>query len=341
MANYMNSTDVEKVKALLTPGKKIVITTHSNPDGDAMGSSLALFHYLKKKGCSPVVIVPTDYPDFLAWMPGDEAVIIYPKKTAMSNQLITEAEIIFCLDFNALSRTGDMENPLRQSGAVKIVIDHHIAPDNFPDFLFSDVSLSSTAEMVYDFIVSAGDEPLIDRSMGTCLYAGIVTDTGGFQFPVTSPKVHRIAALLIEKGVNNSEVYEKIFNQFTESRLRLFGYCLVEKMKLFKELKTGLITLNREELQRFNVTTGDTEGLVNYPLKIEDINFAALIIDRTEKIKLSFRSKGSFDVNAFARKHFNGGGHKNAAGGQSNERLEAVVKKFEEVILHYRNELNY
>ncbi len=337
----MNTTEVEKVKALLTSGKKIVITTHSNPDGDAMGSSLAFWHYLKKKGCKPMVIVPTDYPDFLAWMPGDSEVIIYQKKVSQSNQIIADAELIFCLDFNALSRTGDMEKTLQNAKATRIVIDHHIAPDNFPDFLFSNVALSSTSEMVYDFIVAAGDEKLVDAGIATCLYSGILTDTGGFQFPITSPKVHRITADLIEKGADNSDVYEKIFNTFTESRLRLFGYCLVEKMRLFKELKTGLITLNRDELKRFNVTTGDTEGLVNFPLKMGDINFAALIIDRTERIKLSFRSKGSFDVNAFARTYFNGGGHKNAAGGQSMETLEAVVKRFEEVIPGYKDKLNY
>jgi len=337
----MNSADVEKVKSLLVPGRKVVITTHSNPDGDAMGSSLAMLHYLKKKGCATTVIAPTDYPDFLAWMPGDSEVIIYPKKTAPSNQLIADAELIFCLDFNALPRTGEMEKPLQSAKATKVVIDHHIAPDGFPDFLFSDIHLSSTSEMVYDFIAAAGDEQLIDRDIATCIYAGVLTDTGGFQFPITSSKVHRLTASLIEKGVSNSEVYEKIFNTFTESRLRLFGYCLSEKMKLFRELKTGLITLNKEELKRFNITTGDTEGLVNYPLKMEDINFAALIIDRTERIKLSFRSKGSFDVNAFAREHFKGGGHRNAAGGQSSETLEAVVKKFEEVIQRYSGELNY
>lgn len=337
----MDRAEIEKVKPLFAAGRKVVITTHSNPDGDAMGSSLAMFHYLKKKGCLPVVIVPTDYPQFLAWMPGDSEVIIYPKKTAQAAQLIAEADVIICLDFNALPRTNDMEKLLQGARAKKIVIDHHIAPVNFPDFLFSDVKLSSTAEMVYDFITAAGDEALIDRQIATCLYAGIVTDTGGFQFPVTTPKVHRITAALIERGVNNSEVYEKIFHTFTESRLRLFGYCLWEKLKLFRELKTGLIVLNRDELQRFSVTTGDTEGLVNYPLKMEDINFAALIVDRTERIKLSFRSKGSFDVNAFARAHFNGGGHKNAAGGQSHDSLDAVVKKFEDIIPSYRELLNY
>ena len=337
----MNRADIEKVKPLLAGGKKIVITTHSNPDGDAMGSSLAMFHYLKKIGCFPAVIVPTGYPDFLAWMPGDSGVINYTKQAAQADKIIAEAEIIFCLDFNALPRTGDMEKALQNSKAIKIVIDHHISPDSFPDFLFSDVNLSSTCEMVYDFIVAAGDDEMIDRDIAECIYTGIVTDTGGFQYPITSPKVHRITAALIDKGVDNSGVYEKVFNTYSESRLRLFGYCLVEKMKLFKELKTGLITLDRDELKRFNIASGDTEGLVNYPLKMADINFAALIIDRTERIKMSFRSKGKFDVNAFSRAHFDGGGHKNAAGGQSKEKFEEVVKRFEETIPGYKAQLDY
>ncbi len=317
-----------------------MITTHSNPDGDAMGSSLGMYRYLKKKGCEPVVIVPTAYPDFLAWMPGNSEVVVYPKNTERSQKLIDEAEIVFCLDFNHLSRTGEMEKPLADSKAKKIVIDHHISPDSFPDFLFSDVAKSSTSEMVYDFIVSIGDEQLIDREIAECLYTGILTDTGGFQFPITSAKVHEIASKLVAKGINNSDIYEKVFNTFSESRLRLFGHC-IERMKIFKDLKTVLITLNRSELQRFGVKTGDTEGLVNFPMKMSDINFSVLIIDRTERIKLSFRSRGSFDVNKFAREHFDGGGHRNAAGGQSFENLDAVVKKFEGVLPNYRQELIY
>ena len=337
----MQNSEAEQVAAHFTPGKKIVITTHSNPDGDALGSSLGMLHYLKLKGCSPVVIVPNAYPDFLAWMPGENEIINFQWKSERGARLIAEAELIFSLDYNALSRAGDMEKHLQNSKAPKVMIDHHIAPEPFADFPFSNVSASSTSELVYDFIVAAQDEKLISKEIAECLYAGILTDTGGFQFPITSPKVHRITASLIEKGADNSLIYQRIFNTYSESRLRLFGYCLVEKMKLFKDLRTALITLNREELQRFNIKTGDTEGLVNYPLKMDGINFAALIIDRTERIKLSFRSQGSFDVNKFSRAHFNGGGHKNAAGGQSNDTLDAVINKFETVLPQYAAELNY
>lgn len=337
----MNKTEVEKVKALHTPGKKIVITTHANPDGDAMGASLGMFHYLKLKGCNPVVIVPTGYPDFLAWMPGDSEVMNFQWKKEQALHLITEAELIFSLDYNGLARTDKMESYLKNAIAPKVMIDHHLLPEPFAQYVFSNTDASSTCEMVFDFIAAAGDEQLINKEIAECLYAGILTDTGGFQFPITSPKVHRITAALIERGADNSMIYQKIFNTFSESRLRLFGYCLVEKMKLFKELKTAVITLNKEELQRFNIKTGDTEGLVNYPLKMDDINFAALIIDRTEKIKISFRSKGNFDTNQFSRAHFNGGGHKNASGGQSSETLEAVVKKFEDVIPGYKEQLDY
>ena len=337
----MQKEEVKKVLDLLQPQKKIVITTHANPDGDAMGSSLALFHYLKLKGFDPTVIVPTPYPDFLAWLPGNENVLIHQKKQEQCNKIIAESSVIFCLDFNALPRTGDMEKPLHDSQAVKIVIDHHIAPDSFPNFLFSDTTVSSTAELIFQFIKTAGDQNLINKDIATCIFLGVLTDTGGFQFSTTTSNVHRLAADLIDKGAENSDAYDKVFNTFSESRLRLFGYSITEKMKVFKELKTAYISLNREELQRFNIKTGDTEGLVNYPLKMQDINFAALIIDRTEKIKISFRSKGSFDVNALSRAHFNGGGHKNAAGGQSKETLEEVIKKFEEVIPKYKDQLNY
>lgn len=337
----MDKNEVERVKALLTPGKKIVITTHTNPDGDAIGSSLGMYHYLKRKGCQPAVIVPNAYPDFLAWMPGENVVMNFQWKTEHGARLIADAELIFSLDYNGLARTDKMENYLKNAPAPKVMIDHHLLPDTFALHTFSNTEASSTSEMVFDFIAAAGDEELINSDVATCLYAGILTDTGGFQFPITSPKVHRITALLIERGADNSMIYQKIFNTFTESRLRLFGYCLVEKMKLFPELKTAVIALNREELQRFHIKTGDTEGLVNYPLKMDSINFAALIIDRTEKIKLSFRSKGSFDTNKFSRAHFSGGGHKNASGGQSSETLDAVLKKFEEVIPAYKDELNY
>ncbi|GIV35057.1 MAG: exopolyphosphatase [Chitinophagales bacterium] len=336
----MPDTNPLSLTRQLTAARKVVITTHANPDGDAMGSSLAMFHYLKKKGCVPAVIVPTSYPDFLAWLPGNEQVLVYQNGGGKADQLIAEAEIIVCLDFNALSRTGDMENALRSASALKAVIDHHISPDTFPDFLISDVAKSSTAEIVYDFITVCGDEGLIDKEIAECLFTGILTDTGGFQFPTTTAAVHRKAAFLIECGADNHAIYERVFNTFSEMRLRLFGYC-IERMKLFKDLKTALIVLSRNELQRFAVRQGDTEGLVNFPMKMQEINLSVLIVDRTERIKLSFRSRGTFDVNQFAREHFNGGGHRNAAGGYSFESLEKVVQKFESILPQYREALQY
>lgn len=336
----MNET-IEKVKELLGSKRKIVITTHANPDGDAMGSSLGLANYLNQKGHFAAVIAPTNYASFMNWLPGNEEVLIYPKSEAASQKLMEAADIIFCLDFNSLDRIGEMKVFVEKSKAVKIVIDHHPLPGDFPDFLFSDVTTSSTCELVYNFIESLGDISFINKEIAECLYTGILTDTGGFQFPVTTPRVHRITADLIEKGIDNSGIYHRMFNSFSESRLRLFGFSITEKLKVYPELKAAMISLNKEELQRFNIRTGDTEGLVNYPLKITGVNFASLIIDRTERIKMSFRSTGSFDVNNFARKHFDGGGHKNAAGGQSTEPLEAVIAKFEKVLPDYKGVLNY
>jgi len=333
--------NIIKLKTLLQDKKKIVIIPHSNPDGDAMGSSLGLSHYLGLKGHDMTVITPTNYPEFLKWLPGDDKVVRYWKEDEPAKNLILNAELIFCLDFNALSRIGKLEPFVNESKAIKIVIDHHIAPDDFPDILISEVTASSTCELIYKLICDLGDKNLINLDIASCIYTGILTDTGGFQFPSTSADVHRIAAHLFEIGVDHTYIYQQVFNSFSESRLRLFGFSITEKLKVFDRYKTAIISLNREDLKRFNIKTGDTEGLVNFPLKMKEINFAVLIIDRTERIKFSFRSKGSFDVNKFARKYFNGGGHKNAAGGMSKETLEDVVKKFEEVLPAYEKDLNY
>lgn len=331
----------DQLKELLSSPKQIAITTHQNPDGDAMGSSLALMLYLRKKGHQVYFISPTTFADFYKWMPGCEETIIYPYNNGKAKEVIDKADVFFCLDFNAQKRVGpDMAPVLEASTAVKVVIDHHLYPDDFPNYLYSRITASSTAEMVYDFIELMGDEALLDKEIGTNIYTGILTDTGAFQFPSTSAHVHRIAAALIDLGVENSYVYQQVFNSYTEMRLRLLGYC-IDNMKVYPELHTALITLNRDELQRFQVKSGDTEGIVNYPLKIQGINFSAFITDRTEQIKMSFRSVGSFDVNAFARNHFNGGGHMNAAGGSSKDTLQNVIKLFEENLPKYKDNLNY
>lgn len=314
-----------------------MITTHKNPDGDAMGSSLGLYNYLIQKGHSVTVITPNSYPQFLHWIPGNKTVVIFNKSTETAQKLIAEAEIIFSLDYNNLSRVDEMGKEIEKSGAVKIMIDHHIEPADYPDYTFSDTGKSSTSEMVYDFIDLLGDKKLIDKAVGECLYCGIVTDTGSFRFPSTHPSTHKIVAELIELGVNHADVYNKIFNTYTEDRLRLLGYCLFEKMKLFKEYNAGYIALSKEELKRFNFQAGDTEGFVNYTLSVAGIRFAGFFTEQEGIIRVSLRSEGNIDVNQIARKHFNGGGHANAAGGRSDDSLEETTKRFEEILPLYKD----
>lgn len=333
-------SNIESLKDFLSTPRKIIITTHQNPDGDAMGSSLGLYLYLRKKGHDVAVIAPTGYAEFLFWLPGNSQVWIHTKNPERSEKAIAECDLVCCLDFNATKRAGGLEGALNAFEGRKVMVDHHLFPDDYADHLMSDTTKSSTAELIYDLICDLGDKELVDADIATCLYVGILTDTGSFQFPITSARVHEITADLIRKGANNSAIYQRIFNSYTENRLRLLGYC-IENMKIYPELNTAMISLSTDELQRFQVKTGDTEGIVNYPLKIQGINFSAFITDRNDIRKMSFRSVGSFDVNVFARNHFNGGGHANAAGGASSDTLANVIKAFEEALPNYKDQLNY
>ena len=332
-----SSIDLNSLKNLFSSPKKIVITTHKNPDGDAMGSSLGLYNYLILRGHTVNVITPNSYPQFLHWIPGNEKVTVFNKHTDKAKKLFEEAEIIFSLDYNNLSRIEDAGKEIEKSKAVKIMIDHHIEPASYPDYTFSDTHKSSTSEMVYVFIVLLGDKNLINNTIGECLYTGIVTDTGSFRFPSTQSSTHKIVAELIEAGVNHAVVYNRIFNTYTEDRLRLLGYCLFEKLKFIKEYKAGYIALSKEELKRFNFQAGDTEGFVNYTLSVAGIRLAALFTEQEGIIRISLRSEGDIDVNKMARTHFNGGGHANAAGGRSDDSLEITTKRFEEILPLYKD----
>ncbi len=324
-----------EIKLLLASPKKIVITTHHKPDGDAIGSSLGLWHYLKAKGHEGQVITPTDYAHFLEWMPGNEEVIIFEQNPTKATPLVEAAELIFCLDFNQLQRINEMGELIAGLQTPKVMIDHHLDPDDFADFILSDTSASSTAQLIYQFIDMLGETDMINMESATNLYIGIMTDTGSFRYPNTTAEVHRITAALLDKGVQNTEAHELIFDSFSENRMRFFGYCITEKLQVIPEYSVALISVTAKELKRFHVKTGDSEGLVNFPLAIEGIVFAALIIDRTQLVKLSLRSKGDFPVNEICNKHFKGGGHKNAAGGSSTESLEATVKKFIKILPEY------
>jgi phosphoesterase RecJ-like protein len=320
---------LQQIFPLLLQPRKVVITTHQKPDGDAMGSSLGLYHFLLQFGHTITVISPTNWASFLNWMPGTKQVVDYERQTEEADKAIDAADWIFCLDFNTLNRTKRMEEKLGSAAAQRILIDHHQEPqaDKFA-YGESDTTKSSTCEMVFDFIMASGHEDKINTAVSECLYAGVMTDTGSFRFPATSANVHRMVATLKDKGLDHGPIHEALYDNFLEARFRFLGNVLLNRMEIFYEYNTALIAIPQADLIKYNIKTGDTEGLVNYPLSIQGIKLAAIIIDRGEERKSSFRSKGGFDVNTFARKYFNGGGHFNAAGGQNKESLEEVVAKF-------------
>ena len=329
----MKKEDIFALQELLATPKKIAIIPHRSPDGDAMGSSLALYHFLLKLNHKPTVIAPNDFPNFLAWLPGSESVLIYENDKEHCSQIIKDAEFVFTLDFNALHRTGEMEQVLNKVIAPMMMIDHHQKPDNYATYTYSDTIFGSTCEMIYNFIRFLGNKDLIDKNIATCIYTGITTDSGSFRFPSTTGTTHRIVAELIDLGIDNSEIHNQLFDNNSYNRLQLLGRAL-QNMKVFPEYKTSYITLSQKELDEFKYEKGDTEGVVNYGLTIKGIHFAAIFIEHRDEniIKISFRSQGSFDVNQFARDHFNGGGHINAAGGKSYESMKETLKKFENLI---------
>lgn len=314
---------------------------HPKPDADALGSSLGLAAYLKKKGHEVTVISPTDYPAFLSWMNGNSDVLIYqPGTSERVSSAIKQAEAIFCMDFSNLSRINEIGKKVMESAAKKVLVDHHLDPEPFADFMQWDKTAASTAELVYQLIIELEERNAIDVNIAECLYAGIMTDTGSFRHGNTTHKVFTIVADLVALGANPSKVSKLIYDNNSLERLRLMGFVLSKKLQVLPEFHTAYITLTRDELREFDSQTGDTEGLVNYGLSIKDTVLSVLIQERKDNVKLSFRSLGDFSVNDFARDHFEGGGHKNAAGGQSNLSLEETLKKFLDLLPAYRNQLN-
>lgn len=329
----MKSTDIQSLQTLLATPKKITIFPHRNPDGDAMGSTLALYHFLKKLNHQVVVISPNEFPEFLSWMPGASEVLFFEKDTASSTKIITESELLFALDFNALHRVGELEQVLNKVSAPFVMIDHHQKPDDFAQITYSDTAFGSTCEMIYNLIEFLNKKELIDSSIATCIYTGILTDSGSFRFPKTTGRTHRIVADLIDLGAKNTEIPNLLFDNNSYNRLQLLGRAL-QNLKVIPEKNASYITLSQNELDEFKQIKGDTEGIVNYGLTIKGIVFTAIFIENKEEncIKISFRSQGTFDVNEFARTHFGGGGHINAAGGKSELSLEATVEKFEQLV---------
>ena len=306
---------------------------HQKPDADAMGSSLALFHFLNQFNHSVTVISPTNWATFLNWLPGCKTVLDFESPNNKASTAITEADWIFCLDFNTLSRTKRMEEKLLAAKAQKVLIDHHREPQTAVfAYGISDTGKSSTCEMIYDFIVASGNQEKITPQIASCIYAGAMTDTGSFRFPSTTASVHKMVAHLKDLGLEHSLVHEELYDNFLENRFRFIGNVLLNRMEIFYEYNAALIAIPQTDLVKYDMRTGDTEGIVNYPLSIKGIRLAAVIIDRGEERKSSFRSKGGFDVNTFARTYFNGGGHFNAAGGFNKEPLEEVVAKFKQAM---------
>lgn len=329
---------LEAVQSVERP--EIVITTHHKPDADALGSSLGLQQFLQALGYDPIVVTPTDFAGFLNWMKGSQDVVIYESEPEKAKKLAANADFIFCLDFNHLSRIDAFGEAVAASKAKKILIDHHQFPQGFEDYTFWDDLASSTCELIYRFVNVLGMTDKLNLDAATCLYTGLVTDTGSFRYSSTSSETLKIASGLLEKGVDHVSIYDRVFDSFTEQRVRFIGYAISQKLEVLREYNTAIISINQEEIQRFGVVTGDTEGLVNYGLGIEGIKFAALIIDRGKIVKMSFRSKANFPSNQFAMQHFNGGGHFYAAGGSSDTSLEATIKKFKEALIIYKAQLN-
>ena len=336
----MKKKDIQQLKIELSTKKKIVIVTHKNPDGDAIGSSLALFIYLKKQGHNVQVIVPNEYPDFLKWMPQNESILIYEKHKTKANQIILEAELLFTLDFNAYARAGDMQEILEKATAPFVLIDHHQQPDNYAKYTYSDTAICSTAQMVYHFIEFMDGLDVLDKEIATTIYTGIMTDTGSFRFRSTSSTTHRVVADLIDHGADNAFIHESVFDNNSAEKIKLLGVAL-RNLKIIPEYRTAYITLSQHELDANHFKKGDYEGFVNYALSVENVILAAIFVESKEDglIKISFRSKGRFSVNKFARNHFEGGGHDNASGGKSNRSLEDTISYFISKLHAYKKEL--
>lgn len=332
--------DIDKLHSIIRSRERlnIVITTHRKPDGDALGSSLALLSFLRRFGHSIAVVIPTGYDRFLHWLPGTRMLLIGSTNPKPAERKFMEADLIFCLDFGGAARVESLQPYLEAAEGMKVMIDHHIDPETWPDLMFHRTGASSTCELLYKVIEQMGEERRIDTDIATCLYTGIMTDTGSFRFSSTTPETHRIAAKLLECGVDPGMIHNHIFDNFTEARTRFIGYALHEKMTVLPEYRTAYMVVTKEERERFKIQHGDTEGLVNYNLSLQGIIFGVLIVEDDDRVKLSFRSIGHFPANEVAG-HFGGGGHLNAAGGRSFESVEATEKQFVDLLPLYKERL--
>ncbi|MFO8054499.1 MAG: DHH family phosphoesterase [Bacteroidales bacterium] len=328
----MKTEDINRINKLLKDDPHVVILSHANPDGDAIGSVLAMYGYLHKRNVKVEALLPDSIPVYYRWMEHAEAVLSAGKDPELVERRLKEADLLFCFDFNAFARVEALEKPLRNAGGLKVLIDHHPDPEMGFDIQWSDTKLSSTAELLFRFIHALGGEKFIDRYVAEALYVGMMTDTGSFNFNSDHPDMYLVLHQLVSLGVNPALLHQRVYDNFSHQRMRLLGHCLLHKMVVIPEAKTAYISLSLRELQQFDHQKGDTEGLVNYPLSIKGVVFAALFTETGKFIKASFRSKNSFKANVLAKEYFNGGGHKNAAGGKSFVSMKQTIKHFESLV---------
>jgi len=333
----ISEENIQKAKKLINKFDKIIIITHTSPDGDALGSSLALYHFLLEYGKQVNVIVPNEFPDFLQWLPGAGDITIAEKNLSISTELLEAAELIFFLDFNVMKRIEQLEPLVRKSTASKILIDHHLEPETFCNITISHPDISSTAELIFRFICRIGFFEYINKSCAECIYTGMMMDTGAFTFNSNSPSIYYIISELLQIGIDKDAIYSQIYCKYSERKIRMQGYALYKKMKVFRNYKTSLIVLSYEEHQRFRSQKGDTEGFVNIPLSINSIVFSAFIREEKDVVRISLRSKGDFPTNQFAKEVFGGGGHLNASGGEYYGKLEDALQLFEDALPRYKH----
>lgn len=325
---------------LLSAVKKAVIIPHINPDGDALGSAYGLNRILQNAGISSTVISPDGFPENLNWLEKSSKALIYEKEKEVSEKLIDEADVLFLLDFNDIKRIGKLKDVISGKSIPKILIDHHPNPEISADFIFSDIEVSSTAELVYYFLEETGMIKYLDQESSEALLTGIIADTGSFSHNAFRPGMYKVSGKLIEMGADKERINSHLFNNFSEKRMRLLGHCLSVKMEIFSEYHTALIWLSREELKEFDFHPGDTEGFVNYPLSINGIILSVFFMEMPDQVKISFRSKGDFPTNLLSSAYFNGGGHKNASGGELKIPVEEAVNLFRQVLPRYSDQLN-
>jgi phosphoesterase RecJ-like protein len=334
----LNKEDILLVKRLLSSPKRIVIVAHYNPDGDAVGASLALKLYLQQMNHIVHVLTPNSHPDCLQWMPQSETILQATINHELCSEKIQIADIVFCLDFNTFNRVGLLQKDLEESTAIKILIDHHIDPDSSFDVVYSSTDkTSSTSELIYNFIVDMMDDrKYMNKQIAECLYVGIITDTGSLSYSCNNKSTYYVLGDLFQYGIDGETIHRKVYDTYSKDRIRLLGFCLMEKLVVLEQFATSYIYLTKEDLIKYNYKQGDIEGIVNYGLSIDTIRFTALFSERDDRIRISFRSKGDFNVNDFARNHFNGGGHKNASGGNYYETMEITIEKFKALLEQYK-----